>query len=326
MRLQTKVEIPDPNFSIDYNSSICLFGSCFASNFGKLFSRLKFSSLVNPYGVLYNPASIAQGIKLLFEKERFLPENLNFYNEKWLSFFHHSDFSSPDKETCLKNINDQLIAAKEKLNNANIVFITLGTSWIYRYNKTSQIVANCHKIPSREFNREFLQPADSSRLLVESVKQLKSVNPDIKIVFTISPIRHFKDGAIENMRSKSSLILAISQLQKDFPECYYFPVYEIFMDELRDYRFYTSDMLHPSETAISYIWEIFSNTFFSPETLQQINQVEKLVKSYEHRPTNRKTENFKSFANNLLAKTETIEKQIPNIDFSIEKKNIIDYI
>ncbi len=326
MRLHTKVEIPTPNFTIGYNNTICLFGSCFASNFGNLLTRLKFPSLVNPFGVLYNPASIHQGIKILRRKNNFLPEDLHFYNEKWFSFYHHSDFSNPDKEICLNNINNQLAEAKHLLNKTDVIFITLGTSWIYRNNSSKQIVANCHKIPACEFTREFLEPEATYDLLVDTVKDLTLFNPKINIVLTISPIRHFKDGAIENMRSKSSLIIAVNKLQKNFSNCYYFPVYEIFMDELRDYRFYKTDMLHPAEIAINYVWQIFSSTFFSTKTIELIDQVEKLIKSYEHNPSNKQSENYKKFISKLLNKTQALEKLIPEIDFSIEKERLIDFI
>lgn len=321
LNLQTKVDIPQPNFSINYSSSISLFGSCFSDNIGNLLKKHKFSSSINPFGVLYNPASISQNIDLLFAKDKFTESDLNHFNDLWFSFYHHSSFSSNSQSECLSGINKTFTNAKNAINNANVVIFTLGTSWIYRYNKNKSIVANCHKIPAKEFSRESLSVEEIVAMLSKNIEQIKA-NSAARFIFTVSPIRHWKDGAIENMRSKATLLLAIKQLQELFEEVYYFPSYEIFMDELRDYRYYASDMLHPSDFAIQYLWEIFKSTFFTSETIQTSNEVLKLVKSYAHRINNTDTDQYLKFKTSLINSTKLIEAKYPSINFEDEKSQL----
>ena len=317
LKLQTTVEIPKPEFSIGYNQRILLFGSCFSENIGQNLSRYKFNANVNPFGILYNPASIAKNINHLFNKEAFTEDDLAFHNEKWFSFNHHGSFSSANKDECLQNINDRFGQAKEDIQHTDIALITLGTSWVYRLKKTNAIVANCHKLPSSEFTRQSLSVAEIKALLLKIVQKFSANHT--QFIFTVSPIRHWKDGAIENMRSKASLILAIKELQETNSDIYYFPSYEIFMDELRDYRYYASDMLHPSDFAIEYIWDKFKQTFFSKATLDLYKQVDKLVKSFSHRVTSKESQQYIRFKTSLVQKAEALQKENPTIDFS---KNI----
>lgn len=321
-QLQTKVIVPTPGFQISHNHSVALFGSCFADTIGNRLNRFKFNSVTNPFGVLYNPASIAQSINSLFEKQLFIDTDLDFYNDLWFSFRHHTLFSSPDKETCLTRVNESFLKAKESINTSSHVVITLGTAWTYRLIKTGEIVANCHKIPSKEFTREYLSPNDIVQLFKPVITRLTEQNKDIKIILTVSPIRHWKDGAIENARSKASLLLSIKELESIFSNIYYFPVYEIFMDELRDYRFYNPDMLHPSEFAIDYIWEIFADNFFSSSTKSAIIDIDKLIKSFEHRPLNTNTESFSKFIEKLKNKTIEFTQKYPTISFEKELGNL----
>jgi hypothetical protein len=320
LKVQTKVEVPDPGFSITYNDTIALFGSCFSDNIGKQLIRFKFNSLSNPFGVLYNPASVSNSIRLLFTKTRFIEEDLEHSNELWFSYAHHSSFSNTHKAECLENINNNFLKAKEHIQNVNVVFLTLGTTWIYRLASTNKIVANCHKQPSTHFIREYLEPPQVTEHLATAMAMLQEVNPQIRFVFTVSPIRHWKDGAIENQRSKASLILGIKELQQRFPNSYYFPSYEIFMDELRDYRYYASDMLHPSEFAIEYLWDRFKDTFFNSETKQLHAEVEKVVKSFEHRTFNTKTDAYKKFKSNLILKANQLSKRNLHFDFRSDIK------
>lgn len=322
--LQTKVQIPNPNFQISYRDISCFFGSCFSMNIGNRFSELKFKTCVNPFGVLYNPASIAQSIRLIIEKTEFSETDLNFYDNKWFSYYHYTSFSNEDKNTCLININNSLQEAKKSLKEASFVFITLGTSFVYKLKSTGDIVANCHKIPAKEFKREFLSSSDSFSFLSEAIINLREINPKLNIIFTISPIRHWKDGAIENMRSKASLILTIHELQKKIPELYYFPVYEIFMDEMRDYRYYASDMLHPSTFAIDYIWDKFYNTFFTKETQLLVRKIEKINKSLQHKPVNPHSQQYKNFKKHLRKQMQDFNKQYPIIDFSADISALSD--
>lgn len=320
-RLQTCVEIPEPGFSINYRQNILLAGSCFAANIGEKLGKLKFRSLTNPFGVLYNPASIAQSLKLLLSGKSFIESDLYFHNQLWFSFYHHSSFSSADKVACLEQINLSLKAASEHLQTAGILFITLGTSWVYQYKKTGEIVSNCHKLPAQEFVREFLEPQQIAALLSEPFNKLLASNPGIQIVLTISPIRHWKDGAIENMRSKASLVMAMRELEKKYAgNLYYFPVYELFMDEMRDYRYYAADMLHPSDFAIEYVWEKFFGLFFDKNTRNQIADVEKLLSMLGHRPFNTASADYAKFCNRIKNHILLLKSRYPSIDLTEETK------
>jgi hypothetical protein len=316
--LQTIVKTQNPGFNISYSDMTCFFGSCFANHIGNKFERYKLNSLVNPYGVLYNPASIAQGIERILKKKTFTEEELHSYHNQWLSFYHYTSFSNPDKKTCLDTINAGYSHAVKSLNIASVVIITLGTSYEYRLKETGKTVANCHKLPDSYFIRNFLKTGQTVNLLGDTIKELLACNPNIRIIITVSPIRHWKDGAIENSRSKAALLLAVKELENIFKEVYYFPVYEIFMDELRDYRFYASDMLHPSEFAIEYIWEKFETTFFTFDTISITNQVEKIKKSLGHKPINIKSDQHQKFLESLKKQIIEFSKKNASIDFSNE--------
>ena len=318
----TRVNIPEPDFRIDYQAGLFFMGSCFSDNVGNRVKNLKFKVCHNPFGVVYNPLSLANNLQLLSDKKEFTENDLDFYNELWFSFAHYTLFSDPDKDTCLKKINRSFAEARERLQKTDVLFLTLGTSWAYRYNKSGVIVSNCHKIPSKEFTRIFSTTENTVNKLEQVIEHLRSKNPGLKIVFTISPVRHWKDGAIENQRSKSALILAVKELENSLKNIYYFPAYEIFMDELRDYRFYTSDMLHPSEVAIDYIWNRFSDTFFAPETISIIKNVEKISKSLQHRPHHTPTEAYRKFQSSLIKQIDALEKKYSFLNFSKEKEDL----
>jgi GSCFA family len=319
-QLQTLVNVPAPDFSVNYNHNIFLLGSCFATNIGERLEKLKFRSITNPFGVIYNPASIAQSLELLISDKIFAENDLDYYNDLWFSFYHHTSFSSVSKSKCLENINSVLINVSHKFPKADVLFLTLGTSWIFRNKASGRVVANCHKIPSKEFVREFLNYDESLAMLTQQFDKLFKLNGNIKIILTISPIRHWKDGATENMRSKAALVLAVKELEKKYNNVFYFPVYEIFMDEMRDYRYYASDMIHPSAFAVDYIWERFSHTFFTSLTQNQTGEIEKFLTMLEHRPLNSETANHKKFLKKLDVTLIGLEKKFPEIDFSCERK------
>jgi hypothetical protein len=219
----------------------------------------------------------------------------------------------------MENINSAWIKASQKIRNADVIFITLGTSWIFRNKESGKVVANCHKIPAKEFVREFLSPDETYTLLSQQFDKLLGFNKNVKLILTISPIRHWKDGATENMRSKASLILAVKELEKKYNNIFYFPVYEIFMDEMRDYRYYASDMLHPSGFAVDYIWERFIKTFVNNQTLAQLNEIERFLNMMEHRPMNTETADYKKFLEKLNNALLEIQKKYPELDFSVEQ-------
>ena len=242
MNLQTKITVAAPDFSIDYNSRLMMLGSCFAENMGSKFSYYKFDVDVNPCGIIYNPLSVANVLRLIVEGKQFEKSDLREVGGKWDRFFHHGAFSSADPDECLHRINDRLTKATGELRTLDLLVITWGTAWVYKYIPENIIVSNCHKIPSREFERSRLSVEDIVREYLVLIERLREINPGLRILFTVSPIRHWKDGAHGNQLSKATLLLAIDRLREEIQHVYYFPAYEIVLDELRDYRFYADDM------------------------------------------------------------------------------------
>jgi hypothetical protein len=318
----TKIDIPVPGFTIDYRSKLLFLGSCFVENIGKKMNELKFDTCMNPFGVLYNPVSLAKSIILLLEKPSFQKSDLSFYNELWYSYAHYTFFSDVNPDRCLEKINERFIKAHDFIQNADIVFITLGTSWIFKLKETGKVVANCHKLPSTNFDREFSSIENSCEQLKESVNHLRKINPHVKFIFTVSPIRHFKDGAVENQRSKAALILTIAKLQRECQGIYYFPAYEIFMDELRDYRFYAEDMIHPSEVATEYIWDRFSSTLLNETSSAIASEILKLNLAMNHRPNHIDTNSYKRFVETVIKKIDALSGQFPFLDFTQERKSL----
>lgn len=262
-----------------------MLGSCFAENIGEKMKYFKFRVDINPCGIVYNPLSVASTLCLLMEGKPLEGEELLQNDGKWCSVLHHGSFSSPDKETCLKHINERLIQSAENLKALDCLIITLGTAWVYRFLATGKIVANCHKIPASAFERSRLSVKDMVDEYVVLVNRLRQINPGVKIVFTVSPIRHWKDGAHGNQLSKSVLLLAIDELVNRLEGVSYFPSYELVMDELRDYRFYAEDMLHVSSQAVEYIWEKFCDVYIAPESVNWMKRIDKVNKVGRHRPT-----------------------------------------
>jgi hypothetical protein len=281
---QTKVDIPYSSLNISYSNKIMTLGSCFAENIGLKMKNVFFDTEINPFGVLYNPVSICNSIKILLENNNFTKDNLFENRGLWQSFSHSSLFTASSAEQCIDNINTRLSGATTFLKNTDFLLITFGTAWVYEDKESGSVVSNCHKLPARMFNRRRLSVEEIVAVYSPLISLLKSRFPDLKLIFSVSPIRHWKDGAHENNISKSILLLAIDALQKQFETINYFPAYEIQLDELRDYRFYASDMLHPSEVAIDYIWERFTETYFSEETKCMKKEFEQLKSDLSHRP------------------------------------------
>lgn len=311
MQLITPVQINALPFKMGYQNQTLVIGSCFATNIGEQLSRLKFPVLVNPFGVVYNPVSIANSIELLLGVREINEVDLFYNNGLWSSFYHHSSFSSSSKEEVLKRVNSELENGKIFLQNTDRAIITLGTARIYEYKKTGQAVSNCHKLPASEFTHRLMSVSECYDSLYSAIRRLRKLNPELKVIFTVSPIRHIKDGAHGNQLSKSTLLLAVNTLCQNYGDVAYFPSYEIMMDELRDYRYYADDMLHPSDLAIEYIWEKFSAVIFDDEAHQVMPELEKILSAKDHRPFNPNGEEYKSFKAALLNKAKTLKKRYP---------------
>ena len=266
MKLQTQIPIKKQQHNqIDYTSKLFLVGSCFSENIGNKLNYFKFQATQNPFGILFHPKSIETFITNAINKKVYSESDLVFQNERWHCFDAHSSLSSSDKNELLENLNSAIVSTNNKLKKTSHIIITLGTAWVYRFIETDEIVANCHKIPQKKFLKELLTVDEITESLEAIIALLKSINRDVNIIFTVSPVRHLKDGFIENTQSKAHLIAGIHNTINAPKNINYFPSYELMMDELRDYRFYAEDMIHPNTTAINYIWEKFTDTWFSAE-------------------------------------------------------------
>ena len=293
MKLSTRIEIKPFKNQINYNSKVMLLGSCFATNIGDKFDYYKFQSSTNPFGIIFNPISLDRIIERTINKEYFTKEAIFFHNEQWHSFEVHSEMSSIDSEQFILNLNSIINATNQFLENASHVIITLGTAWVYRLKDTNQVVANCHKVAQNQFSKALLSIIEIEESLHKIIKSIHDFNPNCNVIFTVSPVRHLKDGFIENQQSKAHLISALHQIIEQYDDFVtYFPSYEILLDELRDYRFYAEDMLHPNQLAVNYIWERFCEATISKENQSIMNEVSQIQKAKAHRPFNPKSESY----------------------------------
>ena len=303
---------PNP---IDYHSKIFSIGSCFAVNIAEKLSLSKFESSVNPFGILFHPAAINDVFSRIVNNHFFNSSDVFDHNGIWQSYSVHSSLSRVDQSELLCNLNALLAKTKQEIQEATHVLITYGTSWVYRNTASDELVANCHKVSSKMFTKEILSVAFIENLIESSIRLLLQINPDIQITFTISPVRHFKDGIIENQRSKSNLFSALHSVltQFDTSQVRYFPSYEIVMDELRDYRFYAKDLLHPNEIAIDYIWNRFSETNFSESAQGLMKKVLELHKAISHRPIGEHTLQHQAHIKATQLKIDEFVRQNPQI-------------
>lgn len=297
-QFRTQVPVNKYEFSLDYNSEVFSIGSCFAENISKKLDYFKLKNKANPFGILFHPLAIEKVLEKAVKEIPFTEDDIFFHNELWHCFDVHSEFSSTDKNQLLEQLNQTLSETKKALEKSTHIIITLGTSWVYRYNQTGEIVANCHKVPQKEFTKELL----SVEQIIKTLQSIVSLFSDKKIIFTISPVRHIKDGFFENNVSKSNLFVAINNINDNVN---YFPSYEIVMDELRDYRFFSEDMLHPNQIAIDYIWERFSENYLSENAVEISKEIDSIQKALHHKPFNPNTEAHKKF---ISATQKRIEK------------------
>lgn len=299
---------------IDYNSKVLLLGSCFVEHIGGKLVQHKFDVLQNPFGILFHPLAIERVVRKAIHSEQYIEEELFFHNEQWHCFDVHSRLSDTSKMELLQNLNQRIAQTKYWIDNASHIVITLGTAWGYRHIATDTIVANCHKVPQKQFRKEILSVDAVYESLDSILALIKNYNPESKIIFTVSPVRHLKDGFVENTQSKAHLIAAIHQII-DEKRTYYFPSYELLMDELRDYRFYAKDMIHPNEIAVDYIWEQFQRVWISDEVMPIMKMIIEIDKGQKHKPFNPNSKAHQDFLDKLEAKKQAVLKKIPHLKF-----------
>lgn len=318
MEFRTKVELPAKEMSISHSDLLMMWGSCFVESIGDLLIRNKFTCDINPFGILYNPISIAESISTILSNKLYGKEDLRYDNGQWYSLMHHGSFSSADMDECLQHINGRIGQAHQHLKSASWIIITFGTARIYEWKEDGKIVGNCHKLPARLFNRRLLSVEEIVSTYRELIGQIMQTNPKVQFMFTVSPIRHIKDGLHGNQLNKGTLLLAIDQLCESFGNCHYFPSYEIMMDELRDYRFYANDMVHPSGLAVEYIWECLCSTCFTAGTLNFMKEWKEIEKGLAHRPFNPESDTYRAFVNKILLKIEQMKEIFPYLDVQNE--------
>lgn len=318
MEFRTQIPIPKSNNPIGYDSKIVSLGSCFAVNIGQKFDYFKFRNTTNPFGILFHPLALEKFIGYTINNKQFNDADIFEHNNLWHCFDAHSDLSHPDKEVLLNNLNTACQSTNAQLKEATQLIVTLGTAWVYRDINSNNLVANCHKVPQKQFTKELLS-ADTIKQSIKNIAAMvKNVNPGINIIFTVSPVRHIKDGYTENQWSKANLISGLHQVinSEDHKQnTAYFPSYEIMMDELRDYRFYAEDMIHPSAIAIDYIWERFTEAYIAPQAQETMKLADTIQKGLAHRPFNPDTPQHKEFIRKLNEKASVLQKQYPHISF-----------
>ncbi len=320
MKLQTEIQLNPEGPQIDYSSKTLLLGSCFSENIGAKFDFLKFQNLQNPFGVIFNPVSIEKLVVRSLENDFFSEEDIFRHNGIWKCFEAHSQLSALDKEEFLANLNSTLKRLREALFSSTHIIFTFGTSWVFRHVESDQIVANCHKLPQQHFKKELLSIDTVSESLQNTMEKIAAVKPEVSIITTVSPVRHLKDGFVENTLSKAHLISAIHNFKNRQSEIsnlqpYYFPSYEIVMDELRDYRFYAEDMLHPNQTAVDIIWEKFSKVWISPQTVPLQKKIAAIQRDLQHRPFYAESEDHRHFKEKLRRQISQLQHEYPHIRF-----------
>lgn len=319
MNLRTTFNIDPSKSKIRYNTPVMFIGSCFTSEIGTKMAEGKMEVFLNPSGVVYNPVSVGNTIDIILENRIFTKRDLYIYKGVNLSFSHYSDFTSEDPSIALEKINSSTIKANNFLKQARFLFITFGTARVYRFKESGFIVSNCHKLPASLFSREILTVEEITLAWYDILNKLHSFNSDLRVILTISPVRHWKDGAHGNQVSKSILFLAVEELLRHQSIEGYFPAYELVMDDLRDYRYYAEDMLHPSQTAVEYIWKAFTECYFEAETLNLWKEVNGITKARNHHILTDSSSGINDFADTMLKQIDAIERKISTPDFTEER-------
>ena len=321
---RTLVPVPKFPFAISHGEQLVSIGSCFSENLGHYFAKYKFNIDINPFGQQYNPVSIANAIARLIDNKPYQTTDLLQHDGLYHSLDHHGSFSKATAHETLIGINERLKTASENLKQAKVLFLTLGTAHAFKWKETGKVVSNCHKIANNQFDFELLSPEQILVQLKGAMEALLAVNPNIKIVLTVSPVRYFAFGHFENTVSKGHLFTAINSLRAVFPQLYYFPAYEIMLDDLRDYRFYADDMLHPNHLAVQYIWDALCTSLLSDETTHALRQIDEIYMATQHRPRQPDSQQHKKFVATTLSKIAELEQKY-GFDYKQERSKLSTY-
>ena len=326
MKFRFELDVKKIPWPVHHQHKLLLIGSCFTENMGEKLRNAKFQLLENPHGILFNPVSVTEAINDYISSRQYTAADLFYYNEAWHSWNHHSRFSGLSEAESLQKINVSITAAHRFLQEADYLFITLGSAWTYQLTgeapgeKPGSVAANNHKAPSAWFRRTLLSVAETTTVLQHMIENLTAFNSAIKIIFTISPVRHLREGPVDNNRSKAVLIQAVHQLAEQYQHLYYFPAYELVIDDLRDYRFYAEDLVHPNYQATQYVWEKFTTACMSTDCQKLMVELAAIRLAFTHKPFNPVSEQHRKFLQNFLAKTEQLQTQYPFLKLAEEVK------
>lgn len=320
MKLQTKLklQIQAAKNQIDYNSQILLVGSCFAENIAAKLEYYKFKQLCNPQGILFHPKAIENFISKAVHQHEYGEDAVFLHNEVWSSFEAHSKLNSLNEDDLIGKLNTSIKETHQQILNATHIVFTLGTAWVYQFLETGCFVANCHKVPQKAFEKSILDVAIIYKSLERTVSEIRRLNINTNIIFTISPVRHLKDGFIENQQSKAHLVAALHQFLKQSidDKLHYFESYELVLDELRDYRFFKEDMLHPNNLAVDYIWERFAEVWVTAHAQLIMKEVKIIQQALSHKPFNVHSVAYQKFNESLSHKIEVLKEKCPSVNFS----------
>ena len=311
MKLTTPIKLSRQNPPINYSSKVLLLGSCFAQNMGAKLEYYKFQQCTNPFGILFHPVAIEKLITRAVNQTWFTSKDVFLQNEQWHCFLAHSKLSNTSEEDLISALNSALEKLRFSLLEASHVVFTFGTAWVYKHLEKDTIVANCHKVPQKEFVKQLLSPDDVSDVLLGIETKLRTINPTCSIINTVSPVRHIKDGLIANSRSKAHLIAGVQEIVSPEKLNYYFPSYEIMMDELRDYRYYKEDLIHPNQTAIAIIWNAFTGSWICPETAALQKKIATIQSGMLHTPFNENSKAHIHFKKELEVQISQVQKALP---------------
>jgi hypothetical protein len=324
MKFHYTFDIPKLSPSIDHTHKLFLIGSCFTENIGEKLRKYKFDVLENSHGILFNPISVADAINDYVISKVYTADDVFSFNEGWHSWKHHSRYSALSPNEAIDKINIAISKTNSFLKSADYAMITLGSAWVYKLTEKAphaqhgMVAANNHKAPAEWFKRELLKPEEVLRVLKNCILRLQQFNPDLKIIFTISPVRHLREGVVENNKSKSVLIYSVHELISQFNNLYYFPAYEIVIDDLRDYRFYAEDLVHPNYHATQYVWEKFIAACMSEKTKLLLDEIHSINLAFQHKPFNPESEQHKKFLLSYKDKTKSLQQKFPYLDFDKE--------
>jgi len=323
LEFQLKADLPAQRPAIRYPDKILLIGSCFTEHIGKRLEDVKFGTLSNPHGILFNPLSVCSSLERYIGKNLYDQNDLFYLNELWNNWDFHTRFSDTDADRALKGMNDSLAEAAAFIREAAWLIITLGSSYQYFLQEgpggASGAVANCHRAPAQWFEKRLLGIGEITDNLFRTIELIRSVNPGINLIFTVSPVRHIRDGVVNNNRSKARLIEAVHEVVAHTAYASYFPAYELIIDILRDYRFFDIDMVHPNYSATQFVWEHFSRTYFEEDTAGLVKQLADIHIAVNHKPRFPGTEAHRKFLRSYAEKVDALGRLHPYLDISKEK-------